>query len=310
MTSAVVLAAGLATRLRPLSLVRAKAALPVGGVPLVVRILGQLAAAGVTDAVVNLHHLPATLTRLLGDGTGLGLRVRYSWEPEVLGSAGGPRRALALLDGPRALLVNGDTLTDCPYADLEAEHARTGALVTVALVPNREPAKYGGVRLDTTGAFIGFVPAGSDTPSHHFIGVQLVESAAFATLDDGVPASVHDLYRVLAFREPGAVRGLVVDASFLDIGTPLDYWTTHWALATARDGAPEPGAPGSVGRAILWDDVHLDAGAQVRDCIVTDGVRVPAGTWTDAILRQGVGPRLDGEEAREGLYVSRLGVPA
>ena len=54
-------------------------------------------AGGVTDAVLNLHHLPHTLTRLVGDGTDLGMRVRYSWEMPVLGSAGGPRRALPLL---------------------------------------------------------------------------------------------------------------------------------------------------------------------------------------------------------------------
>jgi NDP-sugar pyrophosphorylase family protein len=89
MIPALVLTAGLATRLRPLSLVRAKAALPVAGEPLACRILRSLGAAGVTDAVLNLHHLPHTLTSLVGDGTGTGLRVRYSWEVPVLGSAGG-----------------------------------------------------------------------------------------------------------------------------------------------------------------------------------------------------------------------------
>ena len=91
MIPALVLTAGLATRLRPLSLVRAKAALPVAGQPLVVRILRWLRAGGVTDVVLNLHHLPETLTRIVGDGQDLGVRVRYSWETPVLGSAGGPQ---------------------------------------------------------------------------------------------------------------------------------------------------------------------------------------------------------------------------
>src|SRR6478672_8495534 len=97
MVPALVLTAGLATRLRPLSFVRAKAALPVAGVPLVRRILTSLASAGITDVVMNLHHLPHTLTTLVGDGSDLGMTVRYSWETPVLGSAGGPRRALPLL---------------------------------------------------------------------------------------------------------------------------------------------------------------------------------------------------------------------
>ena len=92
MIPALVLTAGLATRLRPLSLVRAKAALPVAGEALARRVLRWLAGAGVTDAVLNLHHLPHTLTAIVGDGSDLDLRVRYSWEMPVLGSAGGPRR--------------------------------------------------------------------------------------------------------------------------------------------------------------------------------------------------------------------------
>src|SRR6185295_10208415 len=97
MIPALVLTAGLATRLRPLSFVRAKAALPVGDQILAQRILRWLARCGVTDAILNLHHLPHTITSILGDGAAEGVRVRYSWEMPVLGSAGGPRRALPLL---------------------------------------------------------------------------------------------------------------------------------------------------------------------------------------------------------------------
>ena len=68
MIPALVLTAGLATRLRPLSLVRAKAAMPVGGDPIVRRILRGLRASGILEAVLNLHHLPHTITQLVGDG--------------------------------------------------------------------------------------------------------------------------------------------------------------------------------------------------------------------------------------------------
>src|SRR5262245_23491127 len=132
MIPALVLAAGLATRLRPLSFVRAKAAVPVAGEPLIRRILRSLADAGVTDAVVNLHHLPHTLTRVVGDGSDLGVRVRYSWETPVLGSAGGPRHALPLIGDSPFLIVNGDTLIDADVCALAADHAQSGALVTMA----------------------------------------------------------------------------------------------------------------------------------------------------------------------------------
>src|SRR6187549_2680097 len=118
MIPALVLTAGLGTRLRPLSYVRAKGALPLAGEPLARRILRGLHEAGVRDAVLNLHHLPHTLTGALGDGSDIGMCLRYSWEMPVLGSAGGPRRALPLLSnrGESFLIVNGDTLTNVNVA--------------------------------------------------------------------------------------------------------------------------------------------------------------------------------------------------
>ena len=127
---ALVLAAGLGTRLRPLTNVRAKPAVPVAGRPLVVRILEWLAEQGVEDVVVNLHHRPETVTRVVGHGRGAGVRVRYSWEPIILGSAGGPRQALPLL-GRRFFIVNGDTLTTLSLRALADAHERTGSAVTL-----------------------------------------------------------------------------------------------------------------------------------------------------------------------------------
>ena len=198
MIPALVLTAGLVTRLRPLSFVRAKAALPIGDRAIVERILQWLAGHDVTDAVLNLHHLPHTIARIVGDGAAAAVRVRYSWEMPVLGSAGGPRRALPLLASPTFLIVNGDTLTNVDVAGLVDAHHKSGALVTMAVIPNTEPAKYGGVVADHLGSVTGFTKAGSTDRSFHFIGVQIVEGAAFASLPDNIPAeSVRDVYPVL-----------------------------------------------------------------------------------------------------------------
>ena len=138
---ALVLTAGLGTRLEPLTRVRAKPAIPVAGEPLVRRIIAWLASNGVTDLVLNLHHLPETIAAVVGDGSDLGVRVRYSWEqPAVLGSAGGPRQALAILGAETFFIVNGDTLTDVSLRALAAAHDASGALVTLALVPNARAA--------------------------------------------------------------------------------------------------------------------------------------------------------------------------
>ncbi len=287
---ALVLSAGLGTRLRPLTLVRAKAAVPVDGEPLVRRVIAWLVSRDVTDLVLNLHHLPDSITRAVGDGADLGARVRYSWECPVLGSAGGPRRALPLLlDGLSTrtfLLVNGDTLTDVDLDALAELHRRSGALVTMALIPNEWPDKYGGVLLDDEGRVTGFTRRGSSTPSLHFIGVQAAEAEAFAQLPDGVPAeSVNELYPRLMAERPGSVRGFVSRASFQDIGTPADLLRTSLELA-AEAGRPDRPRWGRdvrahdsalVERSVLWDDVVVGAGARVVECVVADGVTIPAG---------------------------------
>ncbi|MBI3401792.1 MAG: NTP transferase domain-containing protein [Acidobacteria bacterium] len=278
------LTAGLGTRLRPLTDVRAKPALPVAGEPLIRRIIAWLAAQGVSDLVLNLHHRPETIAAVVGDGADLGARVRYSWEPRVLGSAGGPRLALPLIAVDTFLIVNGDTLTDLPLAPMLDAHAASSALVTLALVPNLEFDRYGGVALDDQMRVTGFPRRGpAARGSHHFIGVQIVQASAFAALIPGEPAaSIGGVYDALIATRPGAVRGFVCDANFWDVGTPADYWRTSQALLAAGGDAPpgrnariDPSA--RVTQSILWDDVEVGAGATLDECIVTDGVRVPAG---------------------------------
>jgi NDP-sugar pyrophosphorylase family protein len=230
---ALILAAGLGTRLRPLTDTIAKPALPVAGEPIVRRIIRWLAVQGVTELVINLHYLPHTVTEIVGDGSDLGASVRYSWEyPEILGSGGGPRQALDILGEDTFLIVNGDTLTDLNLLGLIDAHTAADALVTLALVPNREPGKYGGVLMEDDRAVTRFVPrqeAGAD--SYHFIGVQVARAEAFRALPPRSPArSIGGLYDTLIAARRGSVRGVVTDAEFFDIGTIEDYrrTTTLW----------------------------------------------------------------------------------
>ena len=126
MPVALVLSAGFGTRLRPLSWLRAKPALPVAGAPLIAHILRGLASHGVREAIVNLHHRSETVAAAVGDGAAFGIRVRYSWEQPLLGSGGGPARAFSLVDGDELLIVNGDTLTDIDLRALVRGPHRVG----------------------------------------------------------------------------------------------------------------------------------------------------------------------------------------
>jgi NDP-sugar pyrophosphorylase family protein len=318
MIPALVLTAGLGTRLRPLSYVRAKGALPLAGEPLARRILRWLHAAGIREAVLNLHHLPHTLSGAIGDGSDLGMRVRYSWETPVLGSAGGPKRALPLLRAsdsrsPEAfLIVNGDTLTDVNIDALIASHRSSGALVTMAVIRNIERDKYSGVAADADGRFTGFIPRGSPEPSFHFIGVQIAETRAFESVPPNTPYEVRTLYAALAATQPGSIRLFPTTAEFLDIGTPADYLTTALLIAE-RESASSVGArtrvaaDARVERSVLWEDVLVQEGAMLKECVVADGVVVPADTsWHGVTLRIPTSELADGERVIEGLAVCPL----
>ncbi len=298
---ALVLTAGLGTRLRPLSDYRAKPAMPVGRDVLVGLILRSLAAQGIREAVLNLHHLPHTITREVGDGSQLGLRVRYSWEqPRVLGSAGGPRHALPLVDGETLLIVNGDTLCDIPIRELWEAHQASGALVTLGLMPHPEPGRYGGVLLDAddgnngvvpqtptasspsgrrlaSGAIGGFVPRTSPVSSVHFPGVQIVQRDVLAPLPDDTPGeSVAGLYPRLIASSHGAVRGVVFTARFDDVGTVDDYRRTCATLAGDADGN------------LIDPTATVAPSARLRGCVVWPGAVVPDGCILDRVVVTGL----------------------
>jgi NDP-sugar pyrophosphorylase family protein len=311
---ALVLTAGLATRLRPLSFVRAKAALPVAGQPLITRILRALRAAGVTEAVLNLHHLPQTLTRIVGDGSDLGIRVRYSWENPVLGSAGGPRQALPLLGAPTFLILNGDTLADVDITALVEAHQHSGALVTMAAIANGDTQKYGGIVAAADGTVTGFAKRGSAGPSYHFVGLQVASAAAFASLAPGTPyESVAATYPALISERPGSIRVHVCEAGFFDIGTPDDYLRTSLQLSR-REGTGAAHGSGTrvdptarIEDSILWDDVEVGAGSMLRQCIVTDGARVPEDTsWVGVTLRRADGDLAPGERRIGDLAIASI----
>jgi mannose-1-phosphate guanylyltransferase len=285
---ALVLAAGLGTRLDPLTRLVAKSAVPLAGRSLIERVLGWLHGQGVRDVVINLHHRPETITAVVADGAHLGLRVRYSWEREILGSAGGPRRALPLLDADTILITNGDTLADVALAPMLAAHERNRAEATMTLVRNPRPDHYNSVVLDGDDRVTAFVPKSSSdldaVAPFHFIGIQIARASLFAPLEDGVPAeTVGGIYRERVAASPGSVRGWRVTVPFVDVGTARDYLYASLALAAgARDASViEKGAmvnpSARIVRSVVWPRARVGAHAVLQDTVVAGDVAVPAG---------------------------------
>ena len=288
---ALVLAAGRGTRLDPLTRLTAKAAVPVAGRTLIEHVLDWVRTQGVTDVVLNLHHLPATITAVVGDGAHLGLSIRYSWEQPLLGSAGGPRRAMPLLASEEFLIVNGDTLCTFDVAPMVTAHAASGADVTMAVIPNPNPDHYNGLVVDDQGVVTGFAPRGQAAGTWHFIGVQVARSSVFAGLPDGVPSeTVAGFYRDVIRDTPGRIRAWMASTSFLDVGTPRDY--------LQATGQP----------VVIWPQATVDDGADLNECVVAGPIHVPRGFRArssvlvpEAVMRPG-----DPAVVRDGIAVFAL----
>jgi mannose-1-phosphate guanylyltransferase len=223
---AMVLAAGRGTRLAPLTDTVPKPLVPVAGRPFLEHILDFLRAGGVSEVVVNLHHLGGSIERHLGDGARFRVRIRYSWEDPILDTGGGIKRAEPLLAGEPFVVVNGDSLLELPLRELVEHHRTRGSLATMALRPNPDPARYGAIEIDADDRVrrvVGLPPGEVPGPLRAFMfpGLHVFEPDVFRWMDAGAAYSVIRVTypRLLAAGAP--VRGFVTTARWINIDTPV-----------------------------------------------------------------------------------------
>jgi mannose-1-phosphate guanylyltransferase len=231
--AAMVLGAGLGTRLRPLTEELAKPACPVLGRPLIEFPLSRLANLNPRTVVVNLHHLPDTLRARL-DPPPFGLPIETIYEPEILGTGGGLKNARAVLAGAEAIvLLNGDTICEADLRELVADHLASEALATLLLLDDPRVKRYGAVEIDDDGAVVDIAGL-RQTPGARrglFAGAHVLSPKIFDLLPTAdVFCIVREAYLPLLAAKPGAVRGLLTKARFFDLGTPHDYLLAQWAL--------------------------------------------------------------------------------
>ncbi len=154
--NAMLLAAGEGTRLRPLTDTAPKPMLPVAGKPLLQHVVERLVQSGIREIVINLHHQPEAITEHFGDGTKYGVRIAYSYEPRLLGTAGAVKKVAASF-AETFLLVYGDNLTTCDLERLIEFHRRKQGIATVALFKRDDVSQSGVAELDGDARIIRFV---------------------------------------------------------------------------------------------------------------------------------------------------------
>jgi mannose-1-phosphate guanylyltransferase len=302
-----VFAAGLGTRLRPLTERLPKPVVPLVNRPLASFSLERLAAAGVTDCAVNTHHLADEVPRALEGHAPEAMRVRFVREETLLGTGGGLRNGLRTLvdavgvdDDSLFLVMNGDIFF---WPDLEgaiALHRRLDAVATVVLRPDPRARQLGALEVDADGRVRRLLGrpeevAAGPLEEHMFTGVHVLSPRALSDLpEEG--CVIRRAYR--RWIDTGAVVGGFVDGgAWRDLGTPAEYLRAHLDLL---DGAlrwpgfePPPdgvlrGAGATVGEGARLSRVVLGPGARVAPGVSLERAVVWPGTTVTESARDAI----------------------
>ncbi len=278
--TAVVLAGGFGTRLRPLTLEMPKPMLPVVNRPFLEHLVARLRSHGVRRIVMALGYLPDHIISYFGDGSAFGVRMEYRVEPKALGTAGAVKFALGSAQ-ETFLVLNGDILMDLDITALLARHRQTGATATLALHRVDNPSRYGVVPTDDAGRVLRFIekPPGPDFPSY-FInsGCYALEGAVLERIPEGeFQMFEHHLFPGL-LAEGLPVYSHMWSGYFMDMGTPASYLALHRDLLTGvvtsplveRDGViagegcvidPEAVLEGPI---VMGEECEVQSGARIR----------------------------------------------
>jgi len=190
MIRAMILAAGFGTRLRPLTDHTPKPLLEVGGRPMIAYPLLLLRSAGITETLINLHHLGEQVRSTLGDGRGYGVRITYSEENPILDTGGAIKKAEGVLGGDTFVILNADTIVDLDLGAMLAFHRERGGIGTMLLRRDPEVSRYGAIEVDATDRirrFLGF-PSQVDQPLEPLMygGVWILEPRVFDYMEPGI----------------------------------------------------------------------------------------------------------------------------
>ena len=221
-----ILAAGLGTRLRPLTDTIPKPLLPIAGTPVIVWNLLLLRRHGIRDVMINLHHLGHLIEQELGDGAKWGMRISYSCEPMILGTGGGLKQAEPFFQGEAFLTLNGDTLFEMDLSALCRFHEERRALATMVVRDDREVERWGALELDAEQRVVRINGrgrlSGAPVVKRMFAGIHVIDPRLLHTVPMGRESSIIDAY-VREIQNGEAVFGFVLTDYWSDIGTPQRY---------------------------------------------------------------------------------------
>ena len=286
----VILAAGLGTRLLPLTLLRAKPAIPFLNRPLLRYALDLLQGAGIGEIAINLHHLPDTVVRAVpGD-----VNIHYSRERTILGTGGVLAKLRDWLQGDDFVVCNGKIYFEEDLRRAVEYHRSTGALATLVLVPHLPDAPFRPVFADSRHNITAFGQArgivDETERAFTFTGLHVLSSRVLDYLSEGPSDTVRDLYPLL-LRQGHCLKGYLSSAYWCECSTPSRY-LVHSGATLQHKGlsnlmANETSA--SCDRVIAGSDTRIGVGSELRNCLLWEGCRIGRDcSLADAIITSGV----------------------
>jgi NDP-sugar pyrophosphorylase family protein len=277
---AMILAAGMGKRLRPLTNVYPKVLLPVVNVPMIDRIIKLLKIHGVEEIIVNAYHNYQMISDYLKGGNPFGMRVEVRIEKEILGTGGGIKNTQDFWDKDPFIVINGDILTDIDLREVYEFHLRRNNLVTMVL---HDFSIYNKVKVDREMTIVSIGPGTNLKGTLAFTGIHVINPEVLDFIPKNKRSNIIECYRKLIdLKKP--IRGYMTTGHrWIDIGTISDYLRSNFDFLT----------PGNIA---IAQECHIDSGASLKDwAVIGKGSLIEKGAivkrsvlWNDVIVREGI----------------------
>ncbi len=300
-----ILAAGFGQRLLPVTGVVPKPLLPIGNLPLIRYAIELLKHHGITELIINLHHLGKAIEEALGDGEAFGVQITYSEEEEeILGTGGGLKRMHEQLADDTFVVVNSDAIIDVDLTAVIAQHKANKALATMVLREDPHKEEFGQIEIDETGRIRRILGQGPGNEGSlrglMFTGVHVIEPRFLEYIPPDVATCIIRYAYAKALSNDERLFGYVNEGYFADAGTPARYYRTNADALEQRmplrHADPLSGFELSPRHQVaevvrMGRDVELGNGVNlVPPVLLGDGVRLGEGATVGpyAILQPGV----------------------
>jgi mannose-1-phosphate guanylyltransferase len=277
---AILLAGGQGTRLRPLTINTPKPIVPIFNRPFLHYQIDLIKRVPEIDEVIlSLNYQPQRIEEVFGDGSAVGIKIRYVVEPEPLGTGGAVKYAADRLS-ESVVVFNADVLTQIDLASVIALHRERSARATIVLTPVDNPSAYGLVETDAQGNVRRFreKPRADEITTNHInAGIYVLEPDTFDRIPDGVPWSIERSYFPSLVERSETFVAYIYAGYWIDIGTPEKYIRVHRDIMDGRY-VTTPFVNLAPGATSVAPDAHVEEGAVLEGpCFLDERVVVKAG---------------------------------